>query len=190
MYGTLQLPAMVRRGLRTLSRTSKMPWEKSRLSYSREENRSRHTVLFSVEPCLRPSTCLLPWSSNAKRGDHGEGRDLDAVGQQAHDVEIREVFGHQLSERDLGAGDETTGHRGSRRPTGIEAVAYRLEARRIATRREAPIIRSNAISDSSSSPENAFQLGSATSSPASERTRGLSTAIRLPPSTTDDCSYY
>lgn len=26
MYGTLQLPAMVRRGLRTLSRTSKMPW--------------------------------------------------------------------------------------------------------------------------------------------------------------------
>lgn len=62
MYGTLQLSAMVRRGLRTLSRTSKMPWEKSRLRCSREENRSRHTVLFSVEPYLRPSTCLLPWS--------------------------------------------------------------------------------------------------------------------------------
>jgi len=139
---------------------------------------------------LEAEYVLVALVVDAKRGDHGEGRDLDAVGQQAHDVEIREVFGHQLLERDLGAGDETTGHRGSRRPTGIEAVAYRLEARRIATRREAPIIRSNAISDSSSSPENAFQLGSAISSPASERTRGLSTATRLPPSTTDDCSYY
>jgi len=37
---------------------------------------------------LEAEYVLVALVVDAKRGDHGEGRDLDTVGQQGHDVEI------------------------------------------------------------------------------------------------------